>query len=68
MSAVYSLVVTGGPRLGDIESGLVPGLTTATTSVVSGGLVCIVGAVLVAVGFPAFVRYGEDAPAANTTS
>jgi MFS family permease len=68
MSAVYTLVVTGGPRLGDIESGLVAGLTTAATSVLTGGLACIIGALVVATRFPALVRYGEDAPAANATS
>jgi MFS family permease len=68
MSAVYTLVVTGGPRLGDIESGLVAGLTTAATSVLTGGLACIIGALVVATRFPALMRYGEDAPAANATS
>ena len=38
MSAVFTLVVTSGPRFGDIESGLVAGATSALTSVVSGGL------------------------------
>ena len=57
MSAVYNLVVTGGPRLGDIESGLVAGLTRASTSVLTGGLACIAGALLVAVAFPALVRF-----------
>ena len=43
MSAVFSLVVTSGPRLGDIESGTVAGLTSAATSVVSGGIACMIG-------------------------
>lgn len=60
MSAVYTLVVTGGPRLGDIESGLVAGATSAVTSVLTGGLACIVGAFAVAAAFPALVRYGEE--------
>jgi MFS family permease len=57
MSAVYNLVVTGGPRLGDIEGGVVAGLTGVTTSVLTGGLACIVGAGLIAVAFPAFARF-----------
>ncbi len=60
MSAVYTLVVTGGPRLGDIESGLVAGATSAVTSVFTGGLACIAGAFAVAFSFPALVRYGEE--------
>ena len=43
MSSVFSLVVTSGPRLGDVESGTVAGLTSARFSVVSGGLACIAG-------------------------
>jgi hypothetical protein len=65
MSAVYNLVVTGGPRLGDIESGLVAGLTSATTSVLTGGLACILGAVAVVVGFPALERF-DGGPVPST--
>jgi MFS family permease len=62
MSATYNLVVTGGPRLGDIESGLVAGLTSAATSVVTGGLACIVGVGLIRLLFPALERYDAAAP------
>jgi MFS family permease len=61
MSAVYNLVVTGGPRLGDIESGLVAGLTSATTSVLTGGLACIVGAAAVIARFPALAHFDAGA-------
>ncbi len=67
MSAVYSLVVTGGPRLGDVESGLVAGLSSATTSVLTGGLACILGAVAIVVGFPALARFdAQTQPSAET--
>jgi MFS family permease len=59
MSSVYSLIVTSGPRLGDIESGLVAGLTSAMTSVVSGGLACVVGVGAVFLAFPELVSYDE---------
>jgi MFS family permease len=52
--------VTAGPRLGDAESGAVASAFGATTSVVSGGLACIVGALLLARLLPAFRR--EEAP------
>jgi len=42
-SSVFSLVVTSGPRLGDIESGLVAGLVGALNSVLVGGVGCLVG-------------------------
>ena len=44
LSSVHIAVVTGGPRLGDFESGAVAALTTPEFAVVSGGLACIVGA------------------------
>ncbi len=60
MGALYMVVVTGGPRLGDIESGAVAGLTSATTAVLTGGLACIAGAIGVALAFPALARYDGD--------
>ena len=38
VSAVFSLVVASGPRLGDVESGTVAAVTSPKFSVVSGGL------------------------------
>lgn len=60
MSSVFSLVVSGGPRLGDIESGVVAGATSARFSVASGGLACLVGVGLVMIAFPALKRYDSD--------
>jgi MFS family permease len=60
MSSVYSLVVTSGPRLGDVEAGAVAGLAGVRFSVVSGGLACIVGAVAIAAAFPALIRYDAE--------
>jgi len=63
-NSVYGLVVAGGPRLGDIESGTVAALTSATFSVVSGGLVCLATAV-VAARFPQLVAYDGSEIDAN---
>lgn len=57
LSGIHILVVTGGPRLGDLEAGLVASAFTPTFSVVSGGLLCIAGAALVAWRVPEFRRY-----------
>ncbi len=57
MSSVFSLVVTSGPRLGDVESGSVAGLTGPRFSVVSGGLACALGVAVVVFAFPALWRY-----------
>jgi hypothetical protein len=57
LSSVHIAVVTGGPQIGDAEAGGVAALTSARTSVVSGGLACILG-VLVLVRFvPELARY-----------
>jgi MFS family permease len=48
LSAIQIAVVTGGPRLGDLESGAVAGITSTAISVVSGGLACVVGSAFVA--------------------
>ena len=60
MSSVFSLVVTSGPRLGDVESGAVAGLAGPRVSVASGGLACIVGVVAVVAAFPALARFDAD--------
>jgi MFS family permease len=57
LSAIFILVVTGGPRLGDFEAGVVATLFTPTISVITGGLACIVGAGLVAIGYPELRSY-----------
>jgi MFS family permease len=54
--AIHILVVTGGPRLGDVEAGVVARLVSPTFSVVSGGIACVVGAGLVALLYPEFRR------------
>lgn len=57
LSAIHILVVTGGPRLGDMEAGIVARAVSPTFSVVSGGLACIAGAGLVAAVYPELGRY-----------
>jgi MFS family permease len=57
MSSVYSLVVTSGPRLGDIEAGAVASLAGPRFSVASGGLACVAGAVLIVLACPALARF-----------
>jgi MFS family permease len=61
MSSVYMLVVTSGPRLGDLESGLAASVMTAGTAVVTGGLACIVAAGLVVLAFPELAAYDGGA-------
>ena len=60
MSQIFILVVTGGPRLGDFEAGVVAAWFTPTISVVSGGLACILGTGFVALAYPELRRYRAD--------
>jgi MFS family permease len=60
MSSVFGLVVTGGPRLGDVESGTVAGVAGVRFSVVSGGLACLIGVVAIVVAFGPLVRYDTE--------
>ncbi|MBV9039787.1 MAG: MFS transporter [Acidimicrobiia bacterium] len=57
LSGVHIAVVAGGPRLGDAEAGAIAALATPQISVVSGGLACIAGALVIARLVPAFTRY-----------
>jgi hypothetical protein len=63
MSSVFMLVVTSGPRLGDLEAGLVASVTSASLSVLTGGLACLVGVGVIVLAFPALAAYhGRAAP------
>lgn len=57
LATIFILVVTGGPRLGDLEAGLVAAWFSPTISVVTGGLACIVGAGVVALAYPELRRH-----------
>jgi len=61
ISAVHIMVVTGGPRLGDVEAGLVASAATPVFSVVSGGILCVIGAFLVGRVYPELRRYDANA-------
>ncbi len=56
LAGLQIAVVTGGPRIGDLESGVVATAFGDTVSIVSGGLACIAGALLLARLLPGFRR------------
>lgn len=64
LQGVQMAVVAGGPRLGDLEAGAVATAFGDTVSVVSGGLACVVGALLVARLLPGF-RHERSAMGAS---
>jgi MFS family permease len=56
MNAIQVAVVSGGPRLGDLEAGGVATAVSPLFSVVSGGLTCILAAVAFVFVIPSFWR------------
>jgi len=64
MSSVFMLVVTSGPRLGDLEAGVVASLSSAAFAVTSGGLACVAAVGFIVLAFPALAAYDvrEAAP------
>ncbi|MBV9872109.1 MAG: MFS transporter [Frankiaceae bacterium] len=62
LQGVFIVVVAGGPRFGDVESGTVASLVSTEFSIVSGGLACIVGMLLLAARYPSFAKYDAADP------
>jgi MFS family permease len=54
MQGVFIVVVAGGPRLGDLRSGLLASSVGVTAAMVSGGVAIVLGMALVAVLVPSF--------------
>ncbi|MGH2465628.1 MAG: MFS transporter [Candidatus Limnocylindrales bacterium] len=69
--SINLLAVTAGPRLGDLEATAVASLSSVGFSIVSGGVLCILGTLAVARHFRAlddFVDSGRQAEAAEVSS
>jgi MFS family permease len=64
ISSIYMLVVTSGPRLGDAEAAAVAALAGPQISVISGGVLCLLGLVAVLRFFPQLLDYEASAEAA----
>ncbi|HEX7492269.1 MAG TPA: MFS transporter [Candidatus Limnocylindrales bacterium] len=61
VSSIQSLVVTSGPRLGDAEAAGVAALAGPQFSVVSGGVMCLAGLLVVLRKFPELLAYEHEA-------
>ena len=60
LSSIHMLVVTTGPRFGDAEAAGVAALAGPQFSVVSGGILCLIGLVAVVRFFPQLLAYEHD--------
>src|SRR6266852_654894 len=57
LASIELLSFSGGPLLGNFESGVVASLFSVRFSVVSGGVLCVVGCAFAVFALPAFWRY-----------
>ncbi|MDO8308619.1 MAG: MFS transporter [Actinomycetota bacterium] len=62
LQGVFTVVVAGGPRLGDVEAGVVAAAFGEAVSVISGGLACIALSVGLVAKSPSFLRYDARHP------
>ncbi|HEV7902717.1 MAG TPA: MFS transporter, partial [Pyrinomonadaceae bacterium] len=57
LAGLEMISYTSGPKLGDAEAGIVAALFSVRTSVVSGGILCVVGTAIISALIPQFLRY-----------
>ena len=57
LAGIEMISYTTGPLLGNAEAGIVASMFSLRTSIVSGGVLCVAGSVLLACFLPAFVKY-----------
>jgi hypothetical protein len=62
LSGIELAQVAGAPELGNVEAGIVAELTSVRASIVSGGVLTVVGTVVAAAAIPALVRYDARRP------
>jgi len=66
LAGIEQISYTSGPLLGNVEAGVVASLAGVRASVVSGGVLCVVGVVLAAIALPAFRRYDARTPRSDS--
>ncbi len=57
LAGVEMISYLTGPMLGDAEAGIVAHYFDVKTSIVSGGILCVVGTIILAIALPKFIRY-----------
>jgi MFS family permease len=62
LQGVFIVVVTGGPRFGDVEAGTAASIAGTEFAVVSGGVACLVGLVALAAKYRSFATYDARDP------
>ncbi|WP_436786200.1 MFS transporter [Yinghuangia sp. YIM S10712] len=62
LAGVFTVVVAGGPRLGDFGSGSIATLTSERVAVIGGGLACVVAVLALTARWRGFWRYDARNP------
>lgn len=62
MTSVNMIFFQGGPQLGEVEAGVVAQLFGAPFAIVSGGIACILGMLLIVRKWPALLTFNGDEP------
>jgi MFS family permease len=62
LSGIELAQVAGMPELGNVEAGIVASLTSVRASIVSGGVLTVLGTIVIGLALPAFVRYDAGKP------
>ena len=57
LQGVFIVVVAGGPRIGDVAHGVAAASVGTAVAAAGGGVLVVIGVVICAVAFPAFLRY-----------
>ena len=57
LQGVFIVVVVGGPRIGDVAHGVAAASVGTAVAAAGGGVLVVVGMVVAALAFPAFLRY-----------
>jgi len=57
LASIEMVSYASGPQLGHVEAGLVAALVGVTASVISGGVLCVVGVIWCGFALPGFARY-----------
>ncbi len=66
LASIEMLSYSSGPALGNFEAGVVASLFSIRVSIVSGGVLCVLGCLLTAVALPAFRAYDARRPAGTS--
>jgi MFS family permease len=57
LAGLEMISYTSGPRLGDAEAGIVATLFSVRTSIVSGGILCVIGTAIISALIPELIKY-----------